>query len=438
MWLLPAFATLSRLISATYFNLAIEGRGVPSTGPVLIVANHPNSLLDPVIVAAAAGRPVRFLAKSGLFSVPVIKYLIRGAGAIPVYRKQDDPALMARNEDTFSAAYTALAEGSAVGIFPEGISHDEPGIVQLKTGAARVALGAAQIGGALPIVPVGLVFRQKDVFRSQALVVIGDSIGWDDLAMDGPEPESVLALTGRIEEALRSVTINLDRWEDAPLVEAADAIWVAELGGGRTPSATVGRIREGARRLAELRRGGDTRWVALSRDVLRHARQLKQIGLTPSDLTQLDARAGALGIPALLPVTSAIVMMVWAVGVLLFWLPYRLVGIGDTMLKPETNVRSTTKVLAGGVVFAVWIILLGIGVSFVSGVGWGVVALLLLPLLAVLTLRVQQEWDADKREWRRLILSRTRRGRFVELQRRQKKLAEEMAALLNPSGFVSD
>ena len=66
--------------------------------------------------------------------------MLRALGGLPVYRKQDDPAQMHRNDETFRRAIDALKDGDAVQIFPEGRSHSEPGLVELRTGAARIAL----------------------------------------------------------------------------------------------------------------------------------------------------------------------------------------------------------------------------------------------------------------------------------------------------------
>src|SRR5688500_1078496 len=207
MWLLPALAGVSAFATKVYYRFAVAGADVPRTGPVLLVANHPNSLLDPAMVAAAARRPVRFLAKSSLFSHPAVGWLVRGAGAIPVYRQQDDPGQMRRNLEMFRAVHTALASGAAVGIFPEGISHNLPAIAPLKTGAARIALGAATlIGAPFPIVPMGLVVRDKGTFRSAALAIIGAPVAWDDIAPLGIDgPEAVRALTARIDAAIREI-----------------------------------------------------------------------------------------------------------------------------------------------------------------------------------------------------------------------------------------
>src|SRR5687768_18431466 len=128
MWLLPALAGVSGFATKVYYRFAVAGGDVPRSGPVLLVANHPNSLLDPAMVATAARRPVRFLAKSSLFSHPVVGWLVRGSGAIPVYRQQDNPAEMKRNLEMFRAVHTALAEGAAIAIFPEGISHSQPSV----------------------------------------------------------------------------------------------------------------------------------------------------------------------------------------------------------------------------------------------------------------------------------------------------------------------
>ncbi|HKP76600.1 MAG TPA: 1-acyl-sn-glycerol-3-phosphate acyltransferase, partial [Longimicrobiaceae bacterium] len=220
VWLLPAFSALSRNALKLFYRLTLSGDEVPRAGPVLLVANHPNSLLDPAMVAAVARRPVRFLAKAPLFEMKLIGLLVKGSGSIPVYRAQDNVGSPEQNQDTFRAVWTALGEGAAVGIFPEGTSHSEPSLVPLKTGAARIALGAAaRTGGAFPILPVGLSFRDKAIFRSDALAVVGDAVAWDDLAPLGPEDrDTVRELTRRIDEALRDVTLNLERWEDRPLV----------------------------------------------------------------------------------------------------------------------------------------------------------------------------------------------------------------------------
>ena len=209
MWLLPWLGPVARTAANVYYRLTVTGAALPP-GPLLLVANHPNGLIDPMLVSAAARRPLRYLAKAPLVTGR-FGWLFRSVGSIPVYRQQDDPSQMERNADSLREAEAALQGGAAIALFPEGISHDSPSLTSLKTGAARIALGAAAKGDTpISIVPVGLVLRDKPAFRSEAHVIVGDPVEWGDLASRGAsDQEAVRTLTSRIEEGLRAVTVNL-------------------------------------------------------------------------------------------------------------------------------------------------------------------------------------------------------------------------------------
>ena len=231
-----AMNVISNLAIRAYYRVTVAGARVPSEGAVLLVANHNNSLVDPALVVVAADRTVRFMAKEPLFRDPLIGWLVKGVGSVPVYRQQDDPTKLAQNLDSFRDVHKVLAAGDAVGIFPEGISHSSSKLAPLKTGAARIAIGAGQIiGHDFPIIAMGLVFRDRDAFRSEAHIIITDPFRWDDLLVAGVEDrEAVRELTRRIETAMRSVTVNLEAWEDEPLVRGAEQVWRRSGAGSRT------------------------------------------------------------------------------------------------------------------------------------------------------------------------------------------------------------
>ncbi|MBC8010590.1 MAG: 1-acyl-sn-glycerol-3-phosphate acyltransferase, partial [Burkholderiales bacterium] len=151
------------LVRFYYPRIEIEGaERLPATGPLLLVANHPNSLIDPVLLGVAARRPVRLLAKAPLFSVPVFGTALRAAGMIPAYRGADDPKAVKRNLDSLASAARALAaEGGVLGIFPEGKTHDALRLAQVKSGAARLALQAHAAGAKdLRVVTVALNYER--------------------------------------------------------------------------------------------------------------------------------------------------------------------------------------------------------------------------------------------------------------------------------------
>src|ERR1043166_2344052 len=152
-----------RLIRLYYPKIEVSGRDhIPRTGPVLLAANHANSLIDPVIVGLAAKRPVRFFAKAPLFDTPVLGRLMRALGMLPAFRGQDDGAQVRRNLESLDIAARAMARGDVMGIFAEGKSHDTLKLEQIRSGAARMAVQAVQQGARkLKLVAVGINYQRK-------------------------------------------------------------------------------------------------------------------------------------------------------------------------------------------------------------------------------------------------------------------------------------
>jgi glycerol-3-phosphate O-acyltransferase / dihydroxyacetone phosphate acyltransferase len=430
MWLLPVIHRISSFAARAYYRLYVGGERVPSSGPVLLVANHPNSLFDPALVASAAGRPIRFLAKEPLLHHPGIGWLVRGAGSIPIYRRSDDAARVHLNDRSFRAAHQALEDGAAIGMFPEGISHDLPGLAPLKTGAARIALGGARlVGGAFPIIPVGLTFRGKEHFRSEALALVGSPIQWDDLAAAEPAPRVTRELTGRIAAALRGQTLNLQSWEDAPLVEWAAAIYAAEVGAGEGRAARMRLEREAVIALDRLRDGHTRELPGIVAEVQEHARVLKSFGLRPPDLRELprmrDAAVWTARQSAVLLVTGALGF----VGHAIFYIPAKLAFRAVERIRPTPDIRSTYRTLAGALFFGIWILLLASATWVAFGSGAALLALLALPALALTTVAFRDQWADARVVARRFLLLRSRRSLHRELAARQAWIAARLRAV---------
>jgi len=84
---------------------------VPIMGPVLLCINHPNNLIDSLLVGSVLPRKVHYLATAALFRNPLVARFLHALGVIPVYRKADDPAKMDRNMEMFAACDQALDRG---------------------------------------------------------------------------------------------------------------------------------------------------------------------------------------------------------------------------------------------------------------------------------------------------------------------------------------
>ena len=214
-----AARTLVRRILRLYYpRIEVEGRDrIPADGAVLFVANHPNSLMDPALIGFVAQRPVHFFAKAPLFDVPVFGALMRALGMVPAYRGQDDKAQVRKNLETLDVGAAHLRRGEAVGIFPEGKTHDRDGVEQVRTGAARIAWAAAQGNGRVWVVPLGLNFERKERFRSSVWVRVGEplEVGAWFRARGEEERKAVRGLTEEIDARLKQVVVHLyeERWQ---------------------------------------------------------------------------------------------------------------------------------------------------------------------------------------------------------------------------------
>ncbi len=430
-WLLPMLSRVASTAVRSFYRFRVEGIPPPAEGPVLFVGNHPNSLIDPAFVAAAAGRPVRFLAKAPLFTDRAIGWLIRASGAIPVYRRQDDPELVGRNQSVFEAVHRALEAGFAVGIFPEGLSHSEPSLAELRTGAARIALGAAGcLGHDFPIVPVGMILREKERFRSEACALVGEPVRWDDLRdRREDDVDAVRELTRRIDAALREVTLNVEHWEDLPILECAEALYAAELGLEHGRADRVRRIRQMSDNLSRLRRTDPASIEDLHRSVEGFSRTLEALGIDAAELDTVPrlrtAFAWAVRRAALFLVGGPIA----AVGAILLFVPYRLTRWIAEQPGLDPDERATWKVMAGAMSYLAWTLLVAITVGILIGWPWAAAAFMALPPLALATYRFRDMWADACTDVRRYVALRRRSDLRIWLLELRRELAESLESL---------
>ena len=211
-----------------YREQAVIGRErIPAHGPVLLIGNHPNDLPDVLLGYATTTRPLRYVATISAATNPVARWVYRGLGVVPVARARDVRKMRAlgldittMNREAASALQQALANGDAVGVFPEGGVADTPEIGVLRTGVARMVLDAVEAGaiGDLTIVPFGVQYEAPRSWGSDVVVAVGDPwslAGWRDALTADGQPPTAVALAERMRVALRSVTRNSPTWEAA-------------------------------------------------------------------------------------------------------------------------------------------------------------------------------------------------------------------------------
>lgn len=220
---------LARLMSQLVYreiDIYVDPAVQAEEGPIIAVSNHFGGLADGILLVDAMPRMPRVVARDVIFKIPVVGQVATAAGGIPVHRRADGGA--GSNDDSFASCYEALADGELLLIFPEGVTQDVPHIAEVKTGAARIALGAQAAGtSGIRIVPVGLHYEAKAVFRSRVLVHAGAPISLDawtrEHAVDGgaENRNAVKALTVEIDARLRRAAPDYPDWDTAHAYETA-------------------------------------------------------------------------------------------------------------------------------------------------------------------------------------------------------------------------
>ncbi len=341
------------LLDVFYRRVEVIGAGyVPAHGPLIVAANHQNALVDPMLLLASIPRSLVPLAKAPLFRHPIIGPFLKLAGAIPVTRRQDAGGGPAGNEAMFESATATLARGGGILIFPEGVSQPEPALMPLRTGAARMLLGAPrEVAAATALLPVGLVFHDPERFRAGwALVLVGRPVETADcLRLHETEPEeAVRRLTERLAEDLRRLIVEVGDRQTLRLVEEAEAIWLAE-----SPESA----RDAAARAEWRRRAAAAYRYLLPREPARVGALRGELERYVKDLE--DARMGEPHLSASFPprvvlryalvqgaaLVLGLPLALW--GIASHALPYWLTALVIRLARPEADVEATYKLAAG-------------------------------------------------------------------------------------------
>ena len=300
---------LSLVVRAFFRRVEVVGlENLPTDRGAILVAWHPNGLIDPALILSACPRHVVFGARDGLFRVSFVGRVARALGTVPIYRRQDlgDGDLeeaRRRNDVSLDALAGRIADGYYSALFPEGFSHDAPFLQEVKTGAARLYYRARMMGapGAPPpaVIPVGLHYAQKRLFRSNALVVFHPPMsipGELDVTLEadaGPERLRELArgLTTEIEGALRSVILETESWELHGLLHRARKLIRAERAHRAEADPGASTMDERVLGLArvwtayrERVRTDPTEVEVLSRRVARYDAYLRALGIEDHEL----------------------------------------------------------------------------------------------------------------------------------------------------------
>jgi glycerol-3-phosphate O-acyltransferase / dihydroxyacetone phosphate acyltransferase len=424
-----------------YRRIDVIGREhVPTDGPVIVAANHHNAVVDGMLVIAVVPRPVMVLAKAPLFRHPLIGPFLRMMGAVPVNRRLeagDDPR---KNEAMFEAGIAALRAGGGLLIFPEGRTQPQPLLLPVRTGAARLLLGAETAPGGpsgVALLPVGMVFRDAGTFRSASVqITIGAPVATADvIALYRERPEdAVRTLTDRLAAAIRERIVEAEDHHTLALLTVLEHAWDAERGHDATAS-DEGRARSLAWKQEVMRAARylsdrqPHRVAALRQRVELYRAHLDEVGMTSRQL----GRPYTAALVARYVVENFLWLMLGLplalVGLAAHAAPYWLTDRAVRWLRRTAEEEATDKMAAGLVLYPLlWAVETWMLWS-VAGRAAAVTFLVLLVPSGLLALAWQERLGAVARQARAFVSFLTDRDLHRRLLEERRALVADLRAL---------
>lgn len=337
-------------------QVQIRGATVES-GPLIIVANHPNVVLDAVLIMSAYHRELWFTVKGEIFRRGWLNGMLRWLHCLPVYRRQDDPRLMHKNEETFRYVTERLRRGSAILLFPEGESVALRRLEPFKTGAARMALQAeceTDFTLGITIQPVGITYADFFRFNSTVTLTLGRPIdvrAYRTQFIGDPE-RTVRALTEEVKRAIQGLTVEVHHLEETSLIEMADQLYRSRAG----YEDDLARLKMVTEKIERLHSSDPGRVEELKRRIALHLQLSEALKLSGGE--KLDTPESKLFIILMMPFVL--------IGIATLLIPYKLSFWVSKHMSTRMSHYASWVVSAAFILFPIWALLIAMVIYLVT------------------------------------------------------------------------
>ncbi len=382
------------LLSVFFKSIVVTGKqNIPDAGPLIIVSNHPNTFMDPLIVASITNKRIGFVGNAGIFTNKLLASILRYFHVIPIYRKKDVlPGEKPDNNEAFYRCHQYLSEGNMLLIFPEGSSYYELKLREIKTGAARIALSYEALKnfkGKLRILPVTLDYSDSIQFRSMISVTISEPIlleGFKEL-YQADELECVRKLTEAIKGALAKNIPHTDGKEQEDFLVKAHKFYTAysepEADLHINPKRSLALRNQLSKALHHVHQLDRTLYQNIEEKTQQFFASLKSENLTTGFFTDSFMKKSKIGIIVGYSLQFILLLPVYIFGVATNYIPYILPSQLFNMSRLDIEYKTSVQMFAGLITFSVFYPLqIWLFRTYISNEFWYTALLLLLFIVA--------------------------------------------------------
>lgn len=193
-------------------KIKVSGKkNIPKKGAVLFMANHPNGLIDPLIIATSIKRKTYFLVRAAVFKKRIIAKVFNWLGMMPIYRIRDGVKQLAKNETIFTQCENLLKNENAILIFPEGSHNRKRTIRPLSKGFTRILFRTLEKYKNLEIhiIPIGITYQNASFYPTKVAVNFGKPILASSFYNANEINKSIKKLKKQISNDLKELSVHI-------------------------------------------------------------------------------------------------------------------------------------------------------------------------------------------------------------------------------------
>ena len=198
-------------------KIIVNGKeNIPKKGAILFMANHPNGLIDPLIITTNNPRTNYFLTRAASFKKPLVRWFLNSLNLIPIYRIRDGVNQLNKNKEVFERCFNLLDNQKALMIFPEG-SHDKRRTVRsLSKGFSRIVFGAIERNPKLQIqiIPVGITYQDSSSYPFKVSLNYGTPILANDFYKSNLNHSDIKEIKDVISDQLKTLSVHIPLTEE--------------------------------------------------------------------------------------------------------------------------------------------------------------------------------------------------------------------------------